>query len=263
MKNKLIIAALCGICAFLFSACKKETKPMAEELTNIQLNTSSAVPSDAIGIQSILWDGDANLGTGVFKVLNVDAPAELAAVSNATYGKIWRFTKAVGSNRCEVHAAKNFDAVEGDDIYLGWRSQLAMSSASLTTNALFQWKAYGANMTQNFPIVIKTISGDFKLMHTASGGASTYIWNTPVTLNNWNTFVLRIKVSRTATIGFIEFWFNGVKQTLSNGTQRYYGRTLDAEYCDPKWGVYGASAELITNRVHGLKIASTYAEAAP
>lgn len=263
MKNKLIIAALCGICAFLFSACKKGTNPMAEELTNIQPNTSSTVPSDVIGIQSILWDGDANLGTGVFKVLNVDAPADLAAVNNATYGKIWRFTKAIGSNRCEVHAAKNFDAVEGDDIYLGWRSQLGMSSTNLTTNALFQWKAYGANMTQNFPIVIKTISGDFKLMHTASGGASTYIWNTPVTLNNWNTFVLRIKVSRTATIGFIEFWFNGVKQTLSNGTQRYYGRTLDAEYCDPKWGVYGASAELITNRVHGLKIASTYAEAAP
>jgi len=263
MKNKLIIAVVCSICTFLFSACKKETSSTAEELTNNKPKTSGATSADAIGIQSILWDGDANLGTGVFKVLNVDAPSTLAAVTHSTLGKIWKFTKAVGSNRCEVHAAKNFAAVEGDDIYLGWRSQLMMSSTGLTTNALFQWKAYGANMTQNFPIVIKTVGGDFKLMHTASGGANTFIWDSPVTLNNWNTFVLRIKVSRTATVGFIEFWFNGVKQNLSNGTQRYYGRTLDADYCDPKWGVYGASAELITNRVHALKIASTYAEAAP
>lgn len=251
------MAAFCGACTLLFSACKKENAAIAEPLNSDQARSAD------VGIQSILWDGDANLGTGVFKVLNVDAPATLAAVNNTTYGKIWRFTKEIGSNRCEVHAAQGFDAVEGDDIYLGWRSQLSMSSTGLTTNALFQWKAYGANMTQNFPVVIKTIGGDFKLMHTASGGTSTYIWNSPVTLNNWNTFVVRIKVSRTATVGFIEFWFNGVKQTLLGGTQRYYGRTLDADYCDPKWGVYGASSELITNRVHGLKIASTYAEAAP
>ncbi|TCC97030.1 hypothetical protein EZ444_09230 [Pedobacter hiemivivus] len=262
MKNKLIIAVVLGCFAFLFFACKKETSSIGEELITNKTSISAADPSGTVGILSVLWDGDANLGTGVFKVLNVDAPADLAAVNNATYGKIWRFTKAIGSNRCEVHAAKNFAAVEGDDIYLGWRSQLAMT-ASLTANALFQWKAYGANMTQNFPIVIKTVSGDFKLMHTAPGGANTYIWSTPVSVNNWNTFVLRIKVSRNAAVGFMEFWFNGVKQTLSNGTQRYYGRTLDADYCDPKWGVYGASSELIVNRVHGLKIGSAYADVAP
>ncbi|WEK17459.1 MAG: heparin lyase I family protein [Candidatus Pedobacter colombiensis] len=262
MKNKLMIAVIFGCYAFLFSSCKKEKSSITEELSTSKATTSAVSPSGTVGILSVLWDGDANLGTGVFKTLNVDTPADLAAVNNATYGKIWRFTKAVGSNRCEVHAAKNFDAVEGDDIYLGWRSQLSMTS-SVTTNALFQWKAYGANMTQNFPIVIKTVSGNFKLMHTASGGASTFIWSTPVSINNWNTFVLRIKVSRDAAVGFMEFWFNGVKQTLSNGTQRYYGRTLDADYCDPKWGVYGASSELIVNRVHALKIASTYAEVAP
>lgn len=262
MKTKLIIAATLGCFAFIVSSCKKETSSISEELITNKAGASTVDPSAGVGILSVLWNGDANLGTGVFKVLNVDTPADLAAVNNTTYGKIWRFTKAIGSNRCEVHAAQNFAAAEGDDIYLGWRSQLSMTS-SVTTNALFQWKAYGTNMTQNFPIVIKTVSGDFKLMHTASGGASTFIWSTPVSVNNWNTFVLRIKVSRDAAVGFMEFWFNGVKQTLSSGTQRYYGRTLDAEYCDPKWGVYGASSELIVNRVHGLKIASTYAEAAP
>jgi hypothetical protein len=77
-------------------------------------------------------------------------------------------------------------------------------------------------------------------------------------INAWNRFVLRLKISRDGTVGFIEFWYNDEKQTLKNGAQRYYGRTLDAEYCDPKWGVYGGDAQLITNYVGGLKIATTY-----
>jgi hypothetical protein len=136
--------------------------------------------------------------------------------------------------------------------------------ANTTTNAVFQWKAYGSNMTQNFPIVIKTNSaGNLTLWHFAPGQVGTQIWNTPLTLNAWNTFVLRLKVSRDASVGFIEFWYNGTKQTLSNGSQRYYARTLDAEYCDPKWGVYGASSTEVYNRVHALKIGSSYADVAP
>jgi Beta/Gamma crystallin len=50
---------------------------------------------------------------------------------------------------------------------------------------------------------------------------------------------------------------------LVNGTQRYPARTLDADYCDPKFGVYGGDAATITNYVQGAKIAGTYAEAAP
>lgn len=252
MFTKTIAMGLTGLISL--TACNKNSGP----------GTPAAPASAAsdLSIASILWDGDANDGTGVFKVLNLEDGAALAAVNNTTYGKIWRFHKPVGSNRCEVHAAQGFQADEGDDIYLGWRSQLAMP-ATTTTNAFFQWKAYGSNMTQNFPIVIKAVSGELRLYHFAPGQIGTILWSTPLSVNSWNSFVLRINVSRTATTGFIEFWYNGVKQTLTGGSQRYYGRTLDADYCDPKWGVYGASSTEIYNRIHALKIASTYSEAAP
>lgn len=253
MLTKTIAALLIG--ATTISSCQKHS--------GIEFREDSSTKSAAgIGINSILWDGDANNGTGVFKVLNLEDGAALAAVNNTNYGKIWRFHKPVGSSRCEVHAAQGFQAGEGDDIYLGWRSQLAMP-ATVTTNAFFQWKAYGSNMTQNFPIVIKAVSGELRLYHFAPGQIGTVLWSTPLSVNSWNSFVLRINVSRTATTGFIEFWYNGAKQTLTGGSQRYYARTLDAEYCDPKWGVYGASSTEIYNRIHALKIASTYGEAAP
>jgi len=259
MLQKTIAATLLAG-SLLLGYCKKDltSTPQAPLQANALQNGS-----DPITVASVLWDGDANLGTGIFKTLNLENGAALAAVNNDTYGKIWRFYKPAGSNRCEVHAANGFQAAEGNEIYLGWRSQLAMP-ANTTTNALFQWKAYGSNMTQNFPIVIKTnSSGNITLWHFAPGQVGTQIWNKPLTLNAWNSFVLRLKVSRDATVGFIEFWYNGTKQTLSNGTQRYNARTLDAEYCDPKWGVYGASSTEIYNRVHALKIGSSYADVAP
>jgi hypothetical protein len=259
MLQKTIAATLLAG-SLLLGYCKKDltSAPQAPLPTAALQNGPGSIT-----LASVLWDGDANLGTGTFKTLNLENGAELAAVNNATYGKIWRFYKPAGSNRCEVHAAKGFQAAEGDDIYLGWRSQLAMP-ANTTTNAVFQWKAYGSNMTQNFPVVIKTnSSGNITLWHFAPGQVGTQLWNTPLALNAWNTFVLRLKVSRDATVGFIEFWYNGTKQMLSNGSQRYYARTLDAEYCDPKWGVYGASSTEIYNRVHALKIGSSYADVAP
>ncbi len=241
-----------------FISCGKD---MQEKKMDTAVATGNTATVTMLA-SNVLWDGDANLGTGVFKILNLEDGAVLDAVNNTTYGKIWRFYKPVGSNRSEVHAAQGFQAAEGDDIYLGWRSQLSMPS-TVTTNAFFQWKAYGSNMTQNFPIVIKAVSGNLKLFHFAPGQIGTELWSTPLSVNSWNRFVVRIKVSRTASVGFIEFWYNGVQQTLTGGSQRYYGRTLDADYCDPKWGVYGASTTEIYNRIHALKIATTYADAAP
>ncbi|NML38931.1 hypothetical protein HHL17_17125 [Chitinophaga sp. G-6-1-13] len=219
-----------------------------------------------VGVQSLLFDGDAALGpSNVWKVLNVEGSGTITVDTDPVYGQVWKFYKPAGSHRTEGHGAKNYQAAEGDDIYIGWRSKLDIP-ATQNTNAVFQWKAYGSTlpMTQNFPIVVSTnSSGNLHLMHYAPGKIGTEVWVTPLSRNTWNAMVLHIKVSRDASIGFIEFWYNGIKQTLVNGTQRYPARTLDADYCDPKFGVYGGDPADITNYVHAIKIASSYAEAAP
>lgn len=71
-----------------------------------------------------------------------------------------------------------------------------------------------------------------------------------------------MNLSYSATTGYIELWYNGVKQTFSNGSQRYYCRTMDADYCDPKWGVYGGDEAQATNIVKKIRIGNSYADAA-
>lgn len=246
----------------IFTHCSKN---MHDASPGNPVTAASGAAAD-VNVQSLLFDGNAALGpSAVWKVLNVEGDGAITVVTDPVYGKVWKFYKPAGSHRTEGHGAKNFQAEEGDDIYIGWRSKLDIP-ASQKTNAVFQWKAYGSGlpMTQNYPIVVSTTStGILHLMHFAPGKIGTEVWATPLSRNTWNTMVLRIKVSRDAATGFIEFWYNGVKQTLVNGTQRYPARTLDADFCDPKFGVYGGDPADITNYVHAIKIGSSYADAAP
>lgn len=208
----------------------------------------------------VLWDGSASLGKGVFKVLNLEDGATLDTENDSTYGLVWKFTKPDGSKRAEVHAAKGFQAEEGQVIYLGWRFKVSMAP-SLTTNAFFQWKSYpGAQ--QNYPVVLKSISGNFTLMQR-NPDQETVLWEAPTTIDTWNSVVLGLRVSRKIREGWIKFWFNGQQQTLSNGSNSFVCRTLDDDEVDPKWGIYGAREAEVITYVGSLKIATTYEAAAP
>ena len=248
MKNLLVVVciALCFLC------CKKKSNPQPQPPAD-----TVTTPADQ---GKILWDGDAAKGNQVWKVAsNIEGEGTISTITDPTYGLTWKFAKPLGSHRTESHGAKGFQAAEGDDIYIGWRCKISMPP-NINTNAVFQWKAYGDDMQQNFPVIISTTTGgDIHLMHYAPGQVGAELWKTQLKINVWNRFVLRLKISRDGTVGFIEFWYNGEKQMLKGGTQRYYGRTLDAEYCDPKWGVYGGDAQLITNYVNTPRIASSYA----
>lgn len=262
--SRIITTSLLGVCSLLsLSHCTKNIQDPFTERTALQGTDNHTANASLL---SLLWDGDAARGaSNVWKVLNVEGDGAITVETDPTYGKVWKFYKPAGSHRTEGHGAKNYQAGEGDDIYIGWRSKLVMP-LNQKTNAEFQWKAYGSGqpMTQNYPIVLSTDDNNrFHLMHYAPGKIGTEVWAAPLTPGTWNSIVMRIKVSRDGAAGFIEFWYNGVKQTLVNGTQRYYGRTLDADYCDPKFGIYGGDPAEITNYVHALKIASTYSEAAP
>jgi len=219
---------------------------------------------------TILWNGTASNGNGIWKVLDIDGTGSITVVTDPTYGKDWQFYKPQGSHRTEGHGAKGFQAKEGDDIYIGWRFKLSLSSNTLTTNAIFQWKAFGSPMLQNYPIVIKTLDGRFALqqfnpstLHYNFGNVLTNLFFTPVTTDTWVEVVLRIGISSDISKGFIELWWNGKQQKLLSGSTRFVCRTLDASYCDPKWGVYGGDSGNVTNHVNALIIATTYAEAAP
>jgi hypothetical protein len=208
---------------------------------------------------SQVWDGDASQGTRVFGNLNCDKPGSVTAVDDPTEGRVWRFSKPSGSNRCENHGiaidGKRYAFKNGSTYYMGWRSKL---TSLVNNNANFQWKSYG-NHIQNFPVVIKMVGQKATMIQTQPHTSSKTIWSESVSANTWVSYVVGLHLSDATTGGWVELYVNGVQQTFSNGSRRYACRTWDSSN-EPKWGVYGASGTSVTNYVDGLKVGTAYGD---
>ena len=212
---------------------------------------------------SVLWDGSASKGTGVFKIMNLESGATCSVVSDSTYGSVFRFHKPSGSNRAEGHGANGLSYSEGSTYYIGWVSKV---SSTVTNNAIFQWKTYpstGPNSLQNWPIVLKIISGKLTLIQRQPNSVITTLLSKSISANTWYKHVLAIKVSRGTTSGSVQYWLNGARQTFSNGSQTFACKTWDGDYCDPKWGIYGAESTSVDSYVGKLKIGTAYSDVAP
>ncbi len=211
---------------------------------------------------SLVWDGDASRGIGVFGNLNCASPGSVTAVDDATHGRVWRYYKPGSSNRCENHGISvnesRYVFREDQTYHLGWWSRL---SSTVNNNANFQWKSYG-NHIQNYPVLLKMISNRITLQYRAPGeSCCRTLWSAPISANTWHHYALGLHLSSSAGSGWIELWFDGTQQLLANGSTRYPGRTLD-DINEPKWGVYGASDTTVTNYVDGLKVGTTHADVA-
>ena len=252
-KRRLMLLALASA-GVMLSNCKKEVAQAtsATEATKGKIKTQSTV----------LFNGDATNGTSIWKAINIEGTGALSTVNDETGTLVWKYLKPSGSHRTETRGAVGFQADEGDNIYIGWTSKIYMPT-NLQTEAIFQWKSYPTTGSpQNHPLMLRTKNGKLELQHFDANHTATVPWNTSLSVGSWLKFVLRIKVSRNPAVGYIEFWYNGVKQTLSNGSQRLYCQTLDTYDCDPKWGIYGGDASQATHFVKKIRIADNYADAA-
>ncbi|SHG31643.1 heparin lyase I family protein [Pedobacter caeni] len=259
MKTKHVMIAVLMSGGLLLSSCEKEKEPDA-----LAANKELATASGGSQIMSVLFNGDASNGTSnVWKTTNIEGTGAVTTVNDETGTLVWKFLKPSGSHRTECRGAKNYSAQEGDEIYIGWTSKIYMPT-DLKTDALFQWKSYPTDGSdQNHPFMVRTKNGKLELQHFDINHVASVPWSTTLSTSTWLKFVIRMKVSRDKTVGFIEFWYNGVKQTLSNGSDRLYCRTLDTvPECDPKWGVYGGDTAQVTHFVKKIRIGTTYADAA-
>jgi hypothetical protein len=206
---------------------------------------------------SVIWDGDASQPkSAVFGNNNCDSPGTIGTADDATHGKVWKFHKASGSNRCEAHGikvgGKKYTFQNNATYYIRWSSKL---SSATNNNANFQWKSYGHHI-QNFPIVLKMIGGRMTLLNRQPGGKDYLPWSAPIKANEWNSFILGIHTSSETKGGWAELYLNGQQQKFSNGQNRWPCRTWD-DINDPKFGVYGASGSTVDNFVDDLKIGTT------
>jgi hypothetical protein len=229
------------------------------------LLAAGVLATPAVAEAAPIWDGDASLGTGVFKAIGSGncGDGSLTVVTDGAHGQVWRYHKPTGVNRCESHGIR----VDGSayvfqnntTYFIGWWSKL---SSTANNNANFQWKSYG-NHLQNAPVVLKMVNGRMTLIQRQPGAVQTVLWSRSITANTWNHFVLGLKLSSAIRGGHVELWFNGVKQTFTDGSDRFACRTFDGDHNCPKWGVFGATGSSISNFIDGLRVGTTFGDVGP
>lgn len=195
--------------------------------------------------------------------------SKVTTVNDAEFGKVWKISKPKNRKRAEFARTEGdinyFAPKEGDDIYIGWRWKITSTPTINEEVAVWQWKGSGSeDFHQNYPLNME-YDGDLTLNAFGPdwyGGnfpssRKAILWRKTVPQDTWVTLVVHIKVSKsdkTAKDGFVEFWFNGVKQTLNQGTsslykvdlssdsKRAYHRTNDGTTVYPKWGIYNRNS---------------------
>ncbi|HEU4425698.1 MAG TPA: heparin lyase I family protein [Pilimelia sp.] len=183
----------------------------------------------------------------------------ISTVSDPTFGRVWRFHKPKGSDRCEARGVRVrgelFEFSNNATYYIGWRFNL---SNTADNNAVFQWRSNGDGL-QGFPFVLKMIDGRLTMLQRQPEKREFFPWSRPIKAGTWNHVALGIHTSDSLTGGWIEVYFNGVPQRFTNGSTRWPARTWD-DSNDPKWGVFGASDTEVTNLIDALRVGTSLAD---
>jgi hypothetical protein len=225
---------------------------------------------------NVIWYADPAKGNAVFKTMNQDGGCTVTVIDDAQHGKVRKFNRPAGVNRCEAHGAAGFDTKEGELVYVGMRYKID-APMDLTVTGIFQWKTYdtpGHPNTLNFPLLFRTAAGRLNVevqkpaANGPGGGLSGghVIWGIPTPIGQWFTIVIGIKQSYDAKVGWVEVYYNGQQQKLSDGSMRLACQTLDGGYVDPKWGIYGTTSSAkpqSSSTIGDIRIAKDYASAAP
>ena len=240
MKSEIPVSAPLGLRHSLAGKFK-----LAAVLATLVLNGLISTPARA----TVLWEADTSRGTSVFEGLET-APGDIGLVSDpkGLYGSVYRYRTwddpAYQKERAESRGTKtssgNFRPALGGTYFIGWRALWNPMPTNGSWVAFWQMHGYGPT-GQGAPLVFRALGGDGNLyLQNNVNGTDVNFWNTPLRLNSWNTYVLQIHLA-TDNTGWVELWYNGVRQTFINGQQRFNCPTWDAKpgsYVLFKWGVY-------------------------
>ena len=225
---------------------------------------------------NLIWYADPAKGNAVFKNVETEGGCTVTVVDDPDHGKVRKFNRPPGTNRCEAKGAAGYNTKEGDLVYVGMRYKIE-APMDLTVTGIFQWKTYdtpGHPNTLNFPILFRPSGGRLNVevqkpaANGAGGGLSGghVIWSIPTPIGQWFTVVLGIKQSYDSKVGWVEVYYNGQQQKLADGSMRLSCQTLDGGFIDPKWGMYGTTSSpkpQSASFIGDIRIAKDYASAAP
>jgi hypothetical protein len=261
----IILSALAGL-----------TLPTAHAAQGPHLASYAAAPARA----AALWEADPSRGTSVFEGVE-KAPGSITVADDpkGKYGASFRYEtwdNADGTKeRCESRGMRRPDggvlsldsSQEGKTFYVGWRALWnPMPTSSGRWIALYQLHISGQSSGQPSagPFVLRTLGdGQLHFQLTSPDGGDRHIWNAPLSLNAWHSFVIGFKLSRSD--GWVSFWYDGVPQKFTDGSTKYAAATLWGDHVNNKWGVYrsGPNSGHAVAYLNHARLGTTYDAVAP
>ena len=127
-------------------------------------DAGGAVDSGAGGAANpanVIWYADPATGNAVFKNVETEGGCTVTVIDDPEHGKVRKFNRPPGTNRCEAKGAAGYNTKEGDLVYVGMRYKIE-APMDLTVTGIFQWKTYdtpGHPNTLNFPLLIRPSAG--------------------------------------------------------------------------------------------------------
>ena len=222
---------------------------------------------------SILWDGDASHGTGVFSSLNIENnPGTITVVTDSTYGKVFKmvcFDNSGNKTRTEGSHMAGFQPVPGGTYYFGWRHKWGpLPTKCGKWQVLEQIHTTASGGPVPFGLHVDGCDANMHWQYENHSGTAFDFLVRTFPLNSWHAFVYHEKWSTSETDGYVEVWYDGSMQTLTNGKTRY-----PASWCISgsnsywKWGIYrsgsGGVIGTATAYLYRPRAGTGYSDVAP
>jgi len=88
------------------------------------------------------------------------------------------------------------------------------------------------------PGIATFLDSNRRIRFGAGDGFPSYWQGPQLEPERWYELVYRVNLSQDPSQGFVEVWFDGVQQVLSNGSTRMYGETIQTSQTYIKAGIY-------------------------
>jgi hypothetical protein len=178
-----------------------------------------ATPASA----TVLWRGDFETGDkSQWEGAQAASPDRLQIVTSPVRQGKYALRVEVrngdfvsSGNRAEL--VRTVRDKEGDDRYYAWSTMWPMDYPSEATWQLFtQWHHDGSSGSPPFEMYVNGETMTLRVM------ASTVLWTAPLSRGKWHDFIVHVKWSSDAKVGFVELWYDGVNVLPKKMTATMY-----------------------------------------
>ena len=211
----------------------------------------TALVAPPVAHASLTWEANTSRGLNVFEGLERSPGIiDMQNDPRGQYGTVYHYNiwdNADGSkDRCESRGHKltdgtNYQLTKGNQYWIGWRSLYGDNIGSQPDRWVALWQMHSYGITgAGAPLVLRTLGDGILHLQNNVEGTNDHIWNTPLQRNVWQRFVVHVNIQPNST-GWVELWYQGVRQNFTNGQNRINVPLADIEsgaYNKLKWGIY-------------------------